>query len=69
MSDGKATILDHMTLDTTDTMIRRTGIIMMKATELETATITNMHILPGKQKKIFAHTVEHLFIYKHKLYT
>ena len=40
-----------MTLDTEDTMISPTGLIMMTATEAETTTIINICILPGMQRK------------------
>lgn len=46
--------MDSMTLDTEDTMIRPTGLIMMTATEPETTTIISLRILPGMQRKPFS---------------
>lgn len=46
--------MDSMTRDTGDTMISLTGLIMMTATEAETATIINRCILPGTQRKPLA---------------
>lgn len=43
------TITDSMTRATEDTMISPTGLVMMMATEAETATIINSRILPGKR--------------------
>lgn len=52
----KDTTMDTMTRDTEVTMISPTGLIMMRTTEAEKTTIINRCILPGMQRKPFAHS-------------